>query len=71
MRSNFAEAQGRSFNWAAGLAWIVTVAVCTTLVRAGHTQIYFVSLPGWFVTVILYIGLSWIMQRNTRTQGVA
>jgi purine-cytosine permease-like protein len=64
LRSNFAEVSGRSVNWAAGLAWILTVAICTVLVKAGHTQIYFVSLPGWFVAVILYIVLSKIMQRK-------
>jgi purine-cytosine permease-like protein len=67
LRSNFAEASGRSVNWAAGLAWVLTVAICTALVKAGHTQIYFVSLPGWFVAVILYIGLSKVMQGPART----
>jgi purine-cytosine permease-like protein len=66
MRSNFAEVSGRSVNWAAGLAWILTVALCAVLVKAGHTQIYFVSLPGWFMAVILYIVLSKIMQRAAR-----
>ena len=67
LRSNFAEVYGRSVNWAAGAAWIMTMAVCTALVLAGGIQIYFVSLPGWFVTVILYIVLSRVMQRNIRT----
>jgi len=25
---------------------------------------YFVSLPGWFITALCYIGLSKVMQRN-------
>jgi purine-cytosine permease-like protein len=62
MRSNFAEVSGRSVNWAAGLAWILTVALCAVLVKAGHTQIYFVSLPGWFMAVILYVVLSKVLQ---------
>jgi purine-cytosine permease-like protein len=64
MRSNFAEVYHRSFSWAAGLAWVLTVTVCTTLVLSGRTQIYFVSLPGWFITAILYIVLSKFMQRR-------
>ena len=36
LRSNFAEVYGRSVNWAAGAAWILTVAVCTGLVLAGR-----------------------------------
>jgi hypothetical protein len=58
LRSNFAEAAGAHFNWAAGLAWFLTIAVCTGLVLAGRTQIFFVSLPGWFITSLLYVALS-------------
>jgi purine-cytosine permease-like protein len=64
LRRNFAEATGRTVNWAAGLAWILTIAVCTLLVFKGGVQIYFVSLPGWFVTAILYMVLSKLVQKN-------
>jgi purine-cytosine permease-like protein len=64
LQRNFAEATGRSVNWAAGLAWILTMAVCALLVLRGGVQIYFVSFPGWFVTAILYLGLSHTMQKN-------
>jgi len=62
LRSNFAQAAGLRLNWAAGLAWILTVAICTWLVLTGRTQIFFVSLPGWFVTSLLYVFLSKILQ---------
>ncbi|MCX7721990.1 MAG: hypothetical protein N2379_02885 [Verrucomicrobiae bacterium] len=69
LRSNFAEATGRSINWAAGAAWLASIAVGTWLVLRGGVQIYFVSLPCWFVTVLVYIGLSAIIQgRWFRTQ---
>jgi len=55
-------ATGTQFNWAAGLAWFVTIAVCTGLVLTGRTQIFFVSLPGWFVTSLLYVALSKLLQ---------
>ena len=70
LRSNFAEAYGRSINWAAGLAWVLTMAVCTALVLAGRTQIYFVSLPGWFVTAILYVVLSKLMQSKSQISSI-
>ncbi len=62
LRSNFAAAVGARFNWAAGLAWFVTIGVCTGLVLTGRTQIFFVSLPGWFVTSLLYVVLSKLLQ---------
>jgi len=65
LRSNFAEATERHINWAAGVAWLATVAVCTWLVQSGHTQIFFVSLPGWFVTCLLYLLLSKLQQRSS------
>jgi hypothetical protein len=33
-------------------------------VLRGGVQIYFVSLPGWFVAAILYIVLSHVFQRK-------
>ena len=54
LRSSFAEAKGIRFNWAAGLTWFITLAVCTWLVQTGRTQIFFVSLPGWFIAAGLY-----------------
>lgn len=65
LRSNFAEATGRSINWAAGAAWILSVATSTAIVfRFGADKLFFVSLPGWFVTVLLYVALSKVMQRG-------
>jgi purine-cytosine permease-like protein len=63
LRRNYAEATGAAFNWAAGLAWFLTMAVCTALVQFAGVQIYFVSLPGWFVAAVLYVGLSKMFQR--------
>lgn len=64
LRSNYAQISGRQFNWAAGLAWFITLAVCGWLVLSGRMQIYFVSLPGWFMTAILYIVLSFAYQKK-------
>lgn len=64
LRSWFAEAVGTRFNWAAGITWLATLAVCTWLVSSGRTQIFFVSLPGWFVAAVLYVALSFWYQRG-------
>ena len=92
LRSNFAEWSGRAFNWAAGLAWLITLTVCTICVQFGvildwlttrglltltaeragwlkdtfTIEIFFVSLPGWFVTAILYVVISKLYQNKVR-----
>jgi len=62
----WAEKRGTSFNWAAGLTWWLTLGVCAWLVLSGRTQIFFVSLPGWFVAATLYVVLSRLSQGRTR-----
>ncbi len=66
LQSSFAERSGATFNWAAGAAWLVTLAIAWGLVEFAGVQIYFVSLPGWFVAAALYIGLSVVYQRRIR-----
>lgn len=66
LRPFYAEASGDKFNWAAGLTWFITLGVCTWLVMSGRAQIFFVSLPGWFVAAILYIVLSKLYQKKTQ-----
>jgi len=71
LKSSYAEQSGKSFNWAAGLTWFLTLGTCVALVYsdieiggAKPFQIYFVSLPGWFVAAALYILLSAIYQNG-------
>ena len=71
LRSNFALVAGTQFNWAAGLAWLVTIAVCAGLVLTGRTQIFFVSLPGWFITSLLYVALSKLLQPGAARPAAA
>jgi purine-cytosine permease-like protein len=64
MKSYWAEHRGLSFSPAAGVAWIATFFICVALVRSGNPmfQIFFVSLPGWFIATALYIGISKVLQ---------
>ncbi|NLZ04531.1 MAG: hypothetical protein GXY19_05130 [Phycisphaerae bacterium] len=66
LKSSYAEVSGRAFNWAAGLAWGVTLVTAFLLVKYAGVQIFFVSLPGWFVAAVLYIILSKFYQKNIR-----
>jgi purine-cytosine permease-like protein len=60
----YAEKRGISFNWAAAVAWFVTLGIATWLVQTGRTQIFFVSLPGWFIAAALYIVVSKLYQQK-------
>ncbi len=72
LRSSYAELSGRSFNWAAGAAWLLTLALCLGAVfTIGRWSLWFVSLPGWFVAAILYIVLSKFYQRQIRPTAAA
>jgi purine-cytosine permease-like protein len=64
LRPDYAEVSGTSFNWAAGLTWFITLGACAWLVLKGGVQIFFVSLPGWFIAAVLYIVLSRLYQRK-------
>jgi purine-cytosine permease-like protein len=67
LRSEFAEKTGLPLNWAAAAAWVASMGFCVALLAVfGADKIYFVSLPGWFVTVLLYIVLSKRLQANSR-----
>jgi purine-cytosine permease-like protein len=66
LRGSYAELSGRSFNWAAGAAWVVSLAVCLGIVfTVGRWTLWFVALPGWFIASLVYIGLSAVYQRVT------
>jgi len=63
-RGRYAALTGVGVNWAALLAWVVTLGACLVIVRVGGLQIYFVGLPGWFAAALLYIVSSRILQRK-------
>ena len=66
LQSAYAAVSGRTFNWAAGLTWFLTLGACWALVKFAGMAIFFVSLPGWFVAAVLYVVLSRFYQRQVR-----
>lgn len=64
LRSSYAEVSRASFNWAAGLTWLLTLGTCWALVRYAGLAVFFVGLPGWFVAAVLYLLLSRLYQRS-------
>jgi purine-cytosine permease-like protein len=69
LHSSYAEVSGKAFNWAAGLTWFVTLGTCWALVKYAGVQIFFVSLPGWFVAAVLYVVLNAVYQKKIRPAG--
>lgn len=55
LRSWFAEVATVKISWAAAAAWLLSVGICSFLVLSGRAEIFFVSLPGWFITCVLYV----------------
>jgi purine-cytosine permease-like protein len=66
LKQYYAEHRGLKFNMAAGIAWFATMGICYALYKSGNPifQLYFVSLPGWFIATGLYIGLSKLTQKG-------
>ena len=66
LKQYYAEHRSLKINWAAAIAWIATLVICVALVKSGKPQfqIFFVSLPGWFIACAIYIGLSKLQQKG-------
>ncbi|MBN2164602.1 MAG: hypothetical protein JXR25_00220 [Pontiellaceae bacterium] len=66
LKQYYAEHRSIKINWAAGIAWLATMAICYSLVKTGNPifQKFFVALPGWFIASGLYIGISKLQQKG-------
>jgi purine-cytosine permease-like protein len=71
LRSNYAEFSRTHFNWAAGLTWFLTLGTCVFLTKYVGIEIFFVSLPGWFIAAVLYVVLSKLYQKNIQQEAAA
>ncbi len=66
MRQNYASWKNLLFSWPAAMAWLVTLGACLLLYIIWDVQIFFLGLPGWFIAIGIYVGLSMIQQRQTQ-----
>ena len=64
MKSYYAEVTNTTFYWVPLITWVAVCSVCGWLAVSGRMEIYFVSLPGWFVAAGLYILLSRLFQKK-------
>lgn len=71
LASNFAVTFQRTFNIAAAVAWIVTLIASVILNYFLGIEIFFLSLPGWFIAALLYLATSYLVQKSLTNTGRA
>jgi purine-cytosine permease-like protein len=64
LRSWWAEKRGLRVNAAAAVAWLGSLAAALLAVRSGGIEIYFASLPAWFLAILVYVLASAVVQRR-------
>lgn len=64
LRSNYAEWKRLLVSWPTAVAWLGTLAACWGINVIWGMEIFFLGLPGWFIAVGLYLGLSILQQRR-------
>jgi cytosine permease len=70
--SNYAERAGKSFNWAVALTWLLSMLFGYALYVATQSDFFFfMAIPGWFISAMLYVVLSRTLQRAPRTANPA
>ncbi|MCU0961611.1 MAG: hypothetical protein MUF48_16065 [Pirellulaceae bacterium] len=69
LQSSYAAYSRTTFNWAAGLTWLLTLAMCVLMNKVVGIEIFFVSLPGWFIAAVLYIVLSKMYQKKVHAEA--
>jgi cytosine permease len=62
LSSGYAELKKILFSWPAALAWILTEVVCFYVLPG---DLFFKALPGWFIAIIIFVGLSYVQQRKS------
>lgn len=66
LQQNYSFNNAGKMNWAAGLTWVVAIAVCYALFAILKLDFFFfMAVPGWIIAAICYIIFSKIMQRKT------
>jgi cytosine/uracil/thiamine/allantoin permease len=64
LKSFYAETAGIAVNWAAGVAWILTLCFCLALYLLAGIENFFLFIPGWFIAAVLYIAGSMLVQKR-------
>jgi len=66
----YAERAGNQIHWPPILAWISSLLICFALWYFAGVQEFFLCLPGWLASGIIYLILSKIIQKPIETEEV-
>jgi len=64
LQSSYAEKVNSRFNWAAGISWFFTLFMGLIFFLFFGVEVYFLGLPGWFIASIIYILISFLIQKK-------
>ena len=68
LRPEYALNAGVKVNWAAALAWMLTLAFALLLNQLMGIEVFFLGLPGWFVAAAAYLVLSRVLHGRAYPQ---
>jgi purine-cytosine permease-like protein len=66
IKSFYAESRSIGFYLPPALAWVLTLGICLWLNLKYEVQVFFLGLPGWFIAVVIYMGMSLYYQRRKK-----
>jgi len=69
MQPFYADRAGLSFYFPPAVAWVMTLLFCIALNKFLHIEVFFLSLPGWFMATLLYIVFSKFKQQSLNQKG--
>ena len=69
MTEFYAEKAKTNFHWPPALAWVISLLACVVINVFMGIQVFFLALPAWFITAIIYIVLSKRMQKQAVIDG--
>jgi purine-cytosine permease-like protein len=67
LKSYFAEKHNLMFNWSAGATWFLMLALALIMNLVYSVELYFLPVPVWILSVIVYVLFSRVYQKNLKT----
>jgi purine-cytosine permease-like protein len=69
MAEFYAERRGLYVYWPPVIAWVLSLLICVGLWRFAGIQEFFLCLPGWLLSGVIYVVASKLMQSNAKYTG--